>query len=260
MVHKSQTPSPELIARAYSWRLEVVAPEHEHRRHLSRDERTLLRDSTSSIDPWRFRLQTRRRDARLHELCARQQKQAYELIRSCLQYYTPIKIVVKSFFLDRNSRYQLTIPPHTTGIDTISDACPAPIVPTVPAPPTLPIVPTMPAVPTGPSKATRPTRLLGNLLRGSHITQHVPTPKLESCATPPKLESCATPPKLQYKYSYYTFSPYLVTEIFKLLEISTTAANILVGEMTGLGILKEITGFSRNRIFVLHEYLELFTR
>ena len=125
MVHKSQTPSPELIARAYSWRLEVVAPEHEHRRHLSLDERTLLRDSTSSIDPWRFRLQTRRRDARLHELCARQQKQAYELIRSCLQYYTPIKIVVKSFFLDRNSRYQLTIPPHTTGIDTISDARPA---------------------------------------------------------------------------------------------------------------------------------------
>ncbi|MTA65599.1 MAG: hypothetical protein F2517_03480 [Actinobacteria bacterium] len=65
VVYPSQTPSAVLIACAYSWRLEVVAPEHEHRRHLSRDERTPLRDSISSIDPWRFRLQIRRRVARL---------------------------------------------------------------------------------------------------------------------------------------------------------------------------------------------------
>lgn len=42
------------------------------------------------------------------------------------------------------------------------------------------------------------------------------------------------------------------------ITINTTSA--LVREMERLGILKEVTGFSRNRIFVLHEYLDLFKR
>ncbi len=68
--------------------------------------------------------------------------------------------------------------------------------------------------------------------------------------------------KLANKLLMHSFSQpaFKVSGASQLLEISNTAANNLVGEMTGLGILKEITGFSRNRIFVLHEYLELFTR
>lgn len=44
------------------------------------------------------------------------------------------------------------------------------------------------------------------------------------------------------------------------LNISLSTANTLVSELEQVGILREITGFSRNRMFVLHEYLELFKR
>lgn len=51
-----------------------------------------------------------------------------------------------------------------------------------------------------------------------------------------------------------------IADASKYLGVSINTANALVREMEGVGILKEITGFSRNRIFVLHEYLELFKR
>lgn len=44
----------------------------------------------------------------------------------------------------------------------------------------------------------------------------------------------------------------------KRLNISISTANTLVNEMTQAQILKELTGFSRNRIFILHEYVNLF--
>ena len=46
----------------------------------------------------------------------------------------------------------------------------------------------------------------------------------------------------------------------KLLEISVPTANKLVSDMEKLKILKEQTGFKKNRIFVFREYLELFER
>ncbi|MBU1935588.1 Fic family protein, partial [Patescibacteria group bacterium] len=46
----------------------------------------------------------------------------------------------------------------------------------------------------------------------------------------------------------------------KTLDISISAANNLVNELARMEILKEITGFSRNRMFILHEYLDLFKR
>lgn len=44
----------------------------------------------------------------------------------------------------------------------------------------------------------------------------------------------------------------------KRLNISTSAANTLVNELAEMKILKEVTGFSRNRVFILHEYIDLF--
>lgn len=46
----------------------------------------------------------------------------------------------------------------------------------------------------------------------------------------------------------------------KELNVSISAANNLVNELARMDILKEITGFSRNRMFILHEYLDLFKR
>lgn len=44
------------------------------------------------------------------------------------------------------------------------------------------------------------------------------------------------------------------------LGIGFAAANRLIASFIELGMLKEITGYSRNRLFVLYEYLDLFRR
>lgn len=51
-----------------------------------------------------------------------------------------------------------------------------------------------------------------------------------------------------------------VARIEKQLNISTSSAHRLANELDQAGILSEITGFSRNRVFILHEYIELFKR
>ena len=42
------------------------------------------------------------------------------------------------------------------------------------------------------------------------------------------------------------------------LDMGFSSANRLLKSLTELGILREVTGFSRNRLFVLEEYLNLF--
>ena len=49
-----------------------------------------------------------------------------------------------------------------------------------------------------------------------------------------------------------------VNEAQKVLGVSYKAANDLVSEMVQNGILKEMTGQNRNRVFVFDEYLKLF--
>lgn len=43
-----------------------------------------------------------------------------------------------------------------------------------------------------------------------------------------------------------------------VLNVATTSANTLLNELERLGILREITGFSRNRLFEYSEYMDLF--
>ena len=49
-----------------------------------------------------------------------------------------------------------------------------------------------------------------------------------------------------------------VRSVEKELAISFSSANRLLKSLTALGILKETTGYSRNRLFVLEKYLNLF--
>lgn len=49
-----------------------------------------------------------------------------------------------------------------------------------------------------------------------------------------------------------------VVKAAQILDISITASNRLINALEESKILKETTGFSRNRIFLLHEYVDLF--
>ena len=49
-----------------------------------------------------------------------------------------------------------------------------------------------------------------------------------------------------------------VRSVEKALDISLSSVNRLLNSLTELGILKEITGYSRNRLFALEKYLALF--
>ena len=55
-------------------------------------------------------------------------------------------------------------------------------------------------------------------------------------------------------------SGWFVEGATKKLGISVSAANTLANSLEKAGILKEVTGFSRNRVFILHEYVALFER
>lgn len=62
---------------------------------------------------------------------------------------------------------------------------------------------------------------------------------------------------LKYLYSQPVVNIKQVTE---KLEITSPSANSLVRLFQEVGILKELTGFKRNRLFVFDEYLKLFDR
>lgn len=49
-----------------------------------------------------------------------------------------------------------------------------------------------------------------------------------------------------------------VNDAAEELSVTPQAANALVGELTNLKLLREITGFSRNRLFAYDDYLKLF--
>lgn len=60
--------------------------------------------------------------------------------------------------------------------------------------------------------------------------------------------------------SLFTDPVVVVNEIQKKLDINYATANSLIGDFVELGILREKTGFSRNRIFVMEDYIKLFRK
>lgn len=64
------------------------------------------------------------------------------------------------------------------------------------------------------------------------------------------------------KLLLFMFSRPIVSNkiVEKELNISFNSANRLIKSLIDLGILNEITGYSRNRLFVLKEYLDLFKK
>lgn len=60
----------------------------------------------------------------------------------------------------------------------------------------------------------------------------------------------------------YLYSKPIVTvaDVMSSLEVTKPTANALIKDFHNLGILKEQTGFQRNRIFVFADYLKLFER
>jgi Fic family protein len=46
--------------------------------------------------------------------------------------------------------------------------------------------------------------------------------------------------------------------VAKLLDLTPSAANALIKDLESLGILKEMTGFKRNRLFMFEKYMHLF--
>jgi DNA-binding MarR family transcriptional regulator len=51
-----------------------------------------------------------------------------------------------------------------------------------------------------------------------------------------------------------------ISEIIEPLEISKPTANTLVKEFEAKGILKEITGYERNKLFVFDRYLTIYSK
>jgi hypothetical protein len=49
-------------------------------------------------------------------------------------------------------------------------------------------------------------------------------------------------------------------DVVEFLNISAKSANLLINEVIGLGILDEVTGQRRNRLFSFTEYVNLFNR
>ncbi|MGI5062812.1 Fic family protein [Treponema denticola] len=75
-----------------------------------------------------------------------------------------------------------------------------------------------------------------------------------------KLLSLGKRTKTANEFLYFLFHNPVVTSAALQKEMKTTAktANSLIDAFVGLNILKERTGYSRNRIFVFSKYVELF--
>lgn len=62
------------------------------------------------------------------------------------------------------------------------------------------------------------------------------------------------------KFMHYLYSKPIIDsrEISEHLSVNPSTANRLIDDLIKLGILKEVTGYKRNRIFIFDKYLQLF--
>jgi len=58
----------------------------------------------------------------------------------------------------------------------------------------------------------------------------------------------------------FSFPVVPVKKVEKFLELSPRAANAIVKDFESLGILKEITGYKRNRLFIFNDYLKILEK
>jgi Fic family protein len=77
-----------------------------------------------------------------------------------------------------------------------------------------------------------------------------------------KLQSLGKRGKLGREFLLQLYSAPVMSprEAEQKLNVTAATVNRLITEFEKLGILKEITGYSRNRLFALHEYLDIFRR
>ena len=77
-----------------------------------------------------------------------------------------------------------------------------------------------------------------------------------------KIMTLGTRTKKAQKLLLFMFSNPIIDnkKVMKELEISFSSANRLIKTLVNLELLEEITGFSRNRMFQLKEYLDLFKK
>lgn len=77
-----------------------------------------------------------------------------------------------------------------------------------------------------------------------------------------KIMTLGSRSKKAQKLLYYMFSNPIVDnkKVMEELEMSFNSANRLISALVDLRLLTEITGFSRNRLFELKEYLDLFKK
>jgi len=77
-----------------------------------------------------------------------------------------------------------------------------------------------------------------------------------------KIMTLGSRAKKAQKLLLFMFSAPIVDNkrVMKELEISFNSANRLIKALIDLGLLEEVTGFSRNRLFTLKEYLDLFRK
>jgi DNA-binding transcriptional regulator GbsR (MarR family) len=62
---------------------------------------------------------------------------------------------------------------------------------------------------------------------------------------------------IEYLYQKLIIS---ISDIIEPLEMSKPTANSLVKEFESRGILKEVTGYQKNKLFVFEKYLDIYSQ